>query len=134
MFERLSEKAMRVIFWARQEASAFGSPAIDTEHLLFGVLRESPKHLGFIALSTAVQTIGDRLRQQGSAGRKIPETVELPFSEKAKNVLQRSSQEADQLEIKTIMTKHILYALLLEDNSLAQQSLAEWGVTSDMVR
>jgi ATP-dependent Clp protease ATP-binding subunit ClpC len=41
MFERYTEKARRVIFFARYEASQFGSPSIETEHLLLGLLRES---------------------------------------------------------------------------------------------
>ena len=75
-----------------------------------------------------------RMRQQGPLCPKIHEAVELPFSEKAKNVIRRSSQEADNLESKTIMTKHILSGLLLEEDTLAQQILTEWGFTADTVR
>jgi ATP-dependent Clp protease ATP-binding subunit ClpC len=129
MFDRFSEKARRVIFFARQEAGEFGSPTIDTEHLLLGILRESPNLLGFVALSTAVQTVSDHIRQQCSVRDKIPTNVDLLFSETAKNVLHSSVDEADRLGVPTILLEHVLNGLLREENSLAQKVLAELGVT-----
>jgi len=108
MFERYSDKARRVIFFARYEASEFGSPIIDTEHLLLGILRESQDLLLSVASSTAVSTIRDRIRQQVPIRDKIPTSVDLPFSESAKNSLNWATEEADQLGNRTITPLHIL--------------------------
>jgi ATP-dependent Clp protease ATP-binding subunit ClpC len=131
MFERYSDKARRVIFFARYEASEFGSPIIDTEHLLLGILRESQDLLLSVASSTAVSTIRDRIRQQVPIRDKIPTSVDLPFSESAKNSLNGAAEAADQLSNRTITPLHILLGLLRKQNCLAQKILAELGITSE---
>ncbi len=60
MFERYSDKARRVIFFARYEASQSGTPAIDTEHLLLGILRESRDLLLSVASPAMVPSINRR--------------------------------------------------------------------------
>ncbi len=111
-FDRYSDKARRVIFFARYEASEFGSPAIDTEHLLLGILREFQDLLLAVAPSAEAETIREQIRLQAPTRDKIPTSVDLPFSESAKGVLNSASEEADRLGSRTISTHHLLLGLL----------------------
>lgn len=115
MFERYTEKARRVIFFARYEASEFGSPVIDTEHLLLGLVREEklvcfrwvPKAQPD-AIRAAVETWVQRQA-------KIPTSVDLPLSKASKSILEYAKEEADRLNHKHIGTEHLLLGLLRED-------------------
>ena len=86
MFERYTEKARRVIFFARYEASQFGSPLIETEHLLLGLLRESK---GILKLLPRAET--ESIRKEIEAAAKIHEkistSVDLPLSDENKQCL-----------------------------------------------
>ena len=75
MFERYTEKARRVIFFARYEASQFGSRAIETEHLLLGLLRESPN-----LLSQSLDTIRTRIGEEAPIRERTPINTDLPGS------------------------------------------------------
>jgi ATP-dependent Clp protease ATP-binding subunit ClpA len=134
MFERYSEKARRVIFFARYEASQFGSSGIETEHLLLGILRESRDLLLSVAPAAEVETIGEQIRAQVSSRGKIPTSVELPFRESSRRALTYACEEADRLESKTISVLHILLGLLREEACLAQRILVGMGVTLDAAR
>ncbi len=134
MFERYSDKARRVIFFARYEASQFGSPAIDTEHLLLGILREAHDFLFSIAPSAQVELIRERIRQLVPARDEIPTSVDLPFSEAAKGALNSAAEEADRMESRIISVQHILLGLLREEDCLAQRILAELGVGVEAAR
>jgi ATP-dependent Clp protease ATP-binding subunit ClpC len=134
MFERYSEKARRVIFFARYEASEFGSPSIDTEHLLLGILHESPGLLLSVVPPAEAETIREQIRLQVPVRDKIPTNVEVPFSASAKGVLNSATEEADRAESRTISVPHILVGLVREENCLAQRILMELGVTLDMTR
>ncbi len=128
MFERYSDKARRVIFFARYEASQFGSPAIDTEHLLLGILRESKDLLRTVAGPGAVETIRERIEKLLPIHDKISTSVDLPFTEAAKHVLNAALEEADQLGNRSIEPVHLLIGLLREENCLSQRVLGEIGV------
>jgi ATP-dependent Clp protease ATP-binding subunit ClpA len=134
MFERFSEKARRVIFFARYEASQFGSPAIDSEHLLLGILRESQDLPSAISPSASADTIKERIRRQAPIRDKIPTSIDLPFSESAKVALNAAAEEADRLDSRIISTQHLLLGLLREETCLAQRILAELGVALEAAR
>jgi len=134
MFERYSEKARRVIFFARYEASQLGIPNIGTEHLLLGMLREAADLLTSIAGLDAIETIRNLVRQEYPPKDKIPTSVDMPFSEAAKRVLIYAADEADQLESRAITPKQIMIGLLREDNCTAQRILSQLGVTTEAVR
>ena len=117
MFERYTEKARRVIFFARYEASAFGSPYIESEHLLLGVLRES-KALSaklFSGPSFTVDTIRKEIERHTAVGEKIPTSVDLPLSNESKHILHHAADEAERLGNKHISTEHLLAGMLLEE-------------------
>src|SRR6204780_1547742 len=94
MFQRYTETARRVIFFARYEASQFGSPYIETEHLLLGILREAPEISEDLALGPDT-AIGIRRRIEASVvpGPKEPIGIDLPLSHAAKIALARAAEE-----------------------------------------
>ncbi len=86
MFERYTEKARRVIFFARYEASQFGAPDIESEHLLLGILRED-KALTNRFLRSEVASIRDQVESQTTTREKTSTSVDLPLSTESKRVL-----------------------------------------------
>jgi len=124
MFERFTEKARRVIFFARYEASHYGSPYIDTEHLLLGLLREE-KSVSLWIPKVQPEIIRQRIDAATERRSPTPTNVDLPLSTEAKRVLVFAADEADRLANKNIGTEHLLLALLDEDKSFAASLLRD---------
>src|SRR5437868_13210433 len=103
MFERYTEKARRVIFFARYEASQYGSPYIEAEHLLLGLLREdhplARKVLGSGGTppEPSIESIKRKVSERGMLGKKFPTSVDLPLSNESKRVLAYAAEEAERL-------------------------------------
>ena len=131
MFERYTEKARRVIFFARYEAAQLGSPYIDSEHLLLGFLRESKFPL---ARSLDIDVIRERIRKHTKSPKKFLTSVDLPLSKECRHILSHASEEADQLGHKHIGTEHLLAGMLRERDCFAAQLLKEHGVSLEIVR
>lgn len=135
MFERYTEKARRVIFFARYEASQFGSPYIETEHLLLGLLREDKRLMEEFMVPRAQKTIREEVEGKYK-GRKpyelSPECV--PLSQSGYTVLSYAQQEADELKSASIDTVHILLGILRDYSCLAFSMLRERAVYADDVR
>ena len=136
MFERFSEPARRVLFFARFEASQLGSASIDTEHLLLGLIREEKGLTDrlFADAGVAVDDVRDDVLRRVPARSAISTSVEIPFSAAAKRVLQHTAQEADRLGHGHIGTEHLLLGLLREDGSVAADVLTSRGLGLDRVR
>jgi len=136
MFERYTEKARRTIFFARYEASQFGSPYIESEHLLLGLLRENKEfsRRAFASSPAAVDIIRKKIDAHTTHRRKISTSVDLPISEECKRILLYASEEADRLEHKYVGTEHLLLGLLRERDCYAAQLLHESGVELDSAR
>ena len=83
MFERYTEKARRVIFFARYEASQFGSPYIETEHLLLGLLRETSADKPLSALHASVESIRKQIEGHTTIREKVSTSVDLPLATNA---------------------------------------------------
>src|ERR1700683_1744623 len=135
MFERDTEKARRVIFFARYEASQFGSPCIETENLLLGLLRED-KALGnrFLTSSTSGDTLRKQIEAHTTLRDKVSTSVDLPLSHECKRVLALGAEEAERLSHKHIGTEHLLLGLLREEKSFAAEILHERGLRLSQVR
>ncbi|HSR67983.1 MAG TPA: ATP-dependent Clp protease ATP-binding subunit [Acidobacteriota bacterium] len=136
MFEKYTEKARRVIFFARYEASQLGSRYIETEHLLLGLLRED-KHLTgrfFQRSESAVENIRKQIEGQALGRDKVSTSVELPLSDESKRVLTFAAEEADRLLCNYIGTEHILLGLMRQDTSTAASLLQENGLRLSTVR
>ncbi len=134
MFERYTEKARRVVFFARYEASQFGSPTIDTEHLLLGLLREDKPFAMSHLPAGASQSIREEIEARIQPGKPISTAIDLPLSSESKNVLDCAAKEADQLSHKHIGTEHLLLGLLQEENGGAAQILKKHSVRISLVR
>ncbi|MCP9496350.1 MAG: ATP-dependent Clp protease ATP-binding subunit [Pyrinomonadaceae bacterium MAG19_C2-C3] len=136
MFERYTEKARRVIFFARYEASQFGAPAIEPEHLLLGLLREDKTLTArFLARAHAtVDSIRKEVENRSPLRDKISPTVELPLAPDTKRVLRFAHEESDRLQHRHIGTEHLLLGLLREDRSAAAEILLERGLRLNSVR
>jgi uncharacterized protein (TIGR03435 family) len=136
MFERFTERARRVLFFARDEASQLGSIDIDTEHLLLGLIRECKGLTNrlFAEAGIALDDIRDEVLRRVGVRTKISTSAEIPFSTAAKRVLQHAAQEADRLLHDYVGTEHLLLGLLHEQGSVAVDVLTSRGLRLDRVR
>jgi ATP-dependent Clp protease ATP-binding subunit ClpC len=136
MFEKYTEKARRVIFFARYEASQFGSPTIETEHLLLGLIREDKSLTArFIPKANAsIQDIRKEIEGRTLIRDKVSTSVELPFSEECKRALNSAVEESERLGHRHIGTEHILLGLLREERSVAAEILREHGFRARLIR
>jgi ATP-dependent Clp protease ATP-binding subunit ClpC len=123
MFERYTKKARRVIFFARYEASNFGSPYIETEHLLLGILREA-KDVA-LRFQLSAESIRNQIDGATVIREKVSTSVDLPLSNESKRVLAYAAEEAESLGHKHIGTDHLLVGLLREEKSFAAELLRE---------
>jgi len=135
MFERYTEKARRIVFFARYEASEFGSPTIETEHLLLGILREDKALANrFLPSNDSVASIRQRIRALTPVRAKISTSVDLPLSDESKRVLAYSAEEGEKLKQRHIGPEHLLLGLLREEDSLAANLLRERGLSIERAR
>jgi len=135
MFERYTEKARRVIFFARYEASQFGSPFIETEHLLLGLLREDKTLANrFLRSHAAVESIRKQIEGHTTIREKVSTSVDLPLSHECKRVLAYGAEEAERLSHKHIGTEHLLLGLLREEKCFAAEILHERGLRLSAIR
>jgi hypothetical protein len=128
MFERYTEKARRTIFFARYEASQFGSSYIESEHMLLGILREEKSLIPLLQIPSAEglrQKIEARLGPQRD---KISTSVDLPLSHECKRALKYAAEDADTLGSKNIETWHLVLGLLRNEKSGAAELLGENGI------
>lgn len=135
MFERYTEKARRVVFFARYEASQLGSPYIETEHLLLGLLREDRAIASrIIGAAASGESIRAEIEAHTTIREKVSTSVDLPLSNGSKRVLAYAAEEAERLSHKHIGTEHLWVGLLLEEQCFAAQLLQKRGVRLVPVR
>jgi ATP-dependent Clp protease ATP-binding subunit ClpC len=130
MFEKYTEKAKKVLFLARYEASQMGSRVIGSEHLLLGLLKEGDELVQelFARASVNVELLRAELEARGPSGEKQVTPIEIPFSEEAKKVLAGAEEEAERLLHPNVGDEHILLGLLRVEDSAAGRILAEKGM------
>jgi ketosteroid isomerase-like protein len=135
MFERYTEKARRVIFFGRYEASQLGSHYIETEHLLLSLLREDKALANrFLIDSAAIEDIRKQIEDHTTVREKVSTSVDLPLTHECKRVLAYGAEEAERLNHKHIGTGHLLLGLLREEKSFAAEILHERGLRISTVR
>jgi len=136
MFERYTERARRVLFFSRYEASQLGSSTIESEHLLLGLLREGkgPTAALFAHSNLALHDIREALESRLTFAEKIGTSVEIPFAEATKRILKFAAAEADGLRHGHIGTEHLLLGILCEEQSTAASVLREKGLRLDATR
>lgn len=129
MFERYNEKARRVIFFARYEASRYGSSYIESEHLLLGLIREDKAlAIRFLPPHSWAESIRKEIESRITIGKRIPTSVEVPISQECKRILNYAIEEAERLGDKHVSTEHLLLAILREEKCLAAEILQKRGV------
>src|SRR6267142_2028189 len=138
MFERYTEMARRVIFFARYEASQFGASMIEPEHLLLGLSREDkPLFARFLTNGKqSLESIRGKIEQRSSSNDRdrIPTAVELPLAAESKLALHYAHEESERLGDRHIGTEHLLLGLLRLESSMAAQILFELGLRIDAMR
>ena len=135
MFERFTDRARRVVVLAQEEARALNHNYIGTEHILLGLIQE-----GEGVAAKALESMGislDAVRTEvkeiiGSGGH--PPSGYIPFTPRAKKVLELALREALQLGHKYIGTEHILLGLIREGEGVAAQVLVKLGADLSRVR
>ncbi len=128
MFERFTEKARRVIFFGRFEASQFGSPFIDVEHLLLASLREDDLLSSLLPVGAAEEIRQQIERLKPHTGAVIPTSADLPLSAAARQVLMFAMEEADRCGDKIIDASCLLVGMLRLEDSLAATLLQPYGI------
>jgi len=108
MFERYTERARRTIFFGRYEATQFGSPYIESEHLLLGLLRED-KSLAdtFFGSHGAVASVRKQVEERTVIREKVSTSVDLPLSKECERFLAYATEEADKFTHKFVGTGHL---------------------------
>jgi|SRR5580704_14940117 len=135
MFERFTEKARRVIFFARYEASQYGSPYIETEHLLLGLLREDRALAKWFPRESNVEPeIRTEIEGQITQRERISTSVEVPLTEECKTALHLAAEESERLAQLYIGTQHLLLGMLRVEGSLAAKLLGKRGLKPEAIR
>ena len=131
MFERFTEGARRVVFFARYEASNLGSSTINTEHLLLGLLRDDKALVRQVLPNLEYESVLQAFPENPE--QRIGLHVDLPLSEHAKVALERAMDEADRLNAKHIGTEHLLLALTLDNEFSSAKELSK-AVNLELLR
>ena len=135
MFQRFSDRARRVVVLAQEEARMLNHNYIGTEHLLLGLIQEgegvAAKALESMGIS--LEAVRNQVEEIIGRGTSAP-TGHIPFTPRAKKVLELSLREALQLGHNYIGTEHILLGLIREGEGVAAQVLTKLGADLDRVR
>ena len=135
MFERFTDRSRRVVVLAVEEARLLDHNYIGTEHLLLGLIREgegvAAKALESLGIS--LEAVRQRVLEIIGQGQEAP-SGHIPFSPRAKKVLELSLREALQLGHDYIGTEHILLGLIREADGVAAQVLVKLGADLNRVR
>ncbi len=130
MFEKYTEKAKKVLFLARYEASQMGSKVIGSEHLLLGLIKEGDELVRdlFTRSNVNLDLLRAELEARGPSGEKQATPIEIPFSEETKKILACAEEEAERLLHPYVSDEHILLGLLRVEDSAAGRMLSEKGM------
>ncbi len=135
MFERFTERARKVVYLAQQEAARLGHNVVGTEHLLLGLLSEGEgvAAKALESLDIRLDKIRDEVEKIIGSGETNP-FGEIPFTPRAKRVLELAVDEGRQLGHNYVGTEHILLGLIREGEGVAAQVLKNLGADLDRVR
>src|SRR6476646_11870961 len=136
MFDRFSDRARKVMSFARQEAERFNHDYIGTEHVLLGLVKEGSGVAANVLENLEVDLEKVRLEVEKLV-KPAPDVVtigQLPFTPRAKKVLEFAIDEARALDHNYVGTEHLLLGLLREQEGLAAQVLMNLGLKLEDVR
>ena len=135
MFERFTDRARRVVVLAQEEARLLNHNHIGTEHILLGLIHEGEgvAALALTELGISLEAVRAQVEAEIGQGSEAP-SGHIPFTPRAKKVLELSLREALQLGHNYIGTEHILLGLIREGEGVAAQVLVGLGAGLDRVR
>ena len=135
MFERFTDRARRVVVLAQEEARKLNHNYIGTEHLLLGLIQEGEGHAAkaLEELNISIDNVRTEVVEIIGEGQQSP-SGHIPFTPRAKKVLELSLREALQLGHNYIGTEHILLGLIREGEGVAAQVLKKLGAELSQVR
>ncbi|MGA1279764.1 MAG: ATP-dependent Clp protease ATP-binding subunit, partial [Candidatus Nanopelagicaceae bacterium] len=135
MFERFTDRARRVVVLAQEEARMLNHNYIGTEHILLGLIKEGEgvAAKGLEALGISLDGVRSQVEEIIGQGQQAP-SGHIPFTPRAKKVLELSLREALQLGHNYIGTEHILLGLIREGDGVAAQVLVKLGADLNRVR
>ena len=122
MLERFSVNARRIIFFANYEAGNLGSPYVEPEHLLLGLLRQDTQLAGYLLRSLA--SIRDKIEARRNAVAKPPQSSDLPLSAASQRVLANAAIVAENRS-EMVDNAHIFIGLRREEKSFAAELISE---------
>src|ERR1700689_5272159 len=135
MFERFTDRARRVVVLAQEEARLLNHNYIGTEHILLGLIHEgegvAAKALESLGIS--LEAVRAQVEEIIGQGQQLP-SGHIPFTPRAKKVMELSLREALQLGHDYIGTEHILLALIREGDGVAAHVLSDLGADLDGAR
>jgi ATP-dependent Clp protease ATP-binding subunit ClpA len=136
MFERFTDRARRVVVLAQEEARMLNHDYIGTEHLLLGLIHEGQgvAARALESLGVSLEAVRQQVEEIIGQGQQEPLSGHIPFTPRAKKVLELSLREALQLGHNYIGTEHILLGLIHEGEGVAAQVLVKLGADFDRVR
>ena len=134
MFERYTEKARRAIFFARYEASQYGSPYIESEHLLLGLLREGPNLTEMLGEGDVKTQIRSEVERHITPRERIATWVEVPLTAECEKILRLAFEESQRFGHAHVGTEHLLLGILVSENSLAARVLQGRSLKAAQVR
>ncbi len=135
MFERFTDRARRVVVLAQEEARMLNHNYIGTEHILLGLIHEGEgvASKALESLGISLESVREQVQEIIGQGQQAP-TGHIPFTPRAKKVLELSLREALQLGHNYIGTEHILLGLIREGEGVAAQVLVKLGADLSRVR
>ena len=135
MFERFTDRARRVVVLAQEEARMLNHNYIGTEHILLGLIHEGEgvAAKALEALNISLEAVRSQVEEIIGQGQQAP-SGHIPFTPRAKKVLELSLREALQLGHNYIGTEHILLGLIREGEGVAAQVLVKLGADLNRVR
>lgn len=136
MFNRFTERARKIILLAKEEAKRFNHDYIGTEHILLGLVREGEGVAAAVlaSLGLSPDKIRVELEKLVHAGPATIVSGDIPFTPKAKKVIELSMEEARELGHNYIGTEHLLLGLIREGEGVASQVLMNLGMDLEKVR
>ena len=135
MWQRFTERARKVVFYAQEEAQKFGEGYVSTEHLLLGLVRESDSVAARVLerLGVSLSRIRTEVEKQLPRGDARP-SQDMSLTPRAKRVIDLAYDEARNLNNNYIGTEHLLLGLIREGDGLAGRVLSKLGVELDRGR
>ncbi len=128
MFERYTDRARRVIFFARYEASQLGCDHVEAEHLLLALIREDKSLFDrLLPGAKGPQLVENEIRRQAHTSAPSSTSIDLPVSHSMRRALASAAEVAERLQHQQVKPAHLLFGLLIEP-SIASVVLGRHGL------